>query len=126
MSADGSNAHKLADADAGHGFPPAWSPDGSQVAFVVRDNPDDLAADGSADALVSNIHLVNVKTGTQRPLTKYGSAKVGSPAWSPDGNQIAVTLVMNDKMNVVLVDAVSGEARQVLADMACCAAWIRK
>jgi Tol biopolymer transport system component len=126
MSADGSNAHKLADADAGHGFPPAWSPDGSQVAFVVRDNPDDPAADGSADALVSNIHLVNVNNGTDRPLTTYQLTKVGSPAWSPDGNQIAVTIVMNDKMNVVLVDAVSGEARQVLAEAACCAAWIRK
>ena len=126
MSVDGSNAHKLADADSGHGFAPAWSPDGTRLAFVARDNPDDAAADQSAAALVSNIHLVNVKSGMETPLTKYKLTNVGMPVWSPDGNQIAITLVMNDKMNAVLVDATSGETRQVLAELACCPAWMRK
>jgi Tol biopolymer transport system component len=126
MSADGSNAHKLAEADSGHGFAPAWSPDGVQLTFVSRDNPDDPAADQSAAALVSNIHLVNVQSGAETPLTKFKLTNVGMPVWSPDGKQIAITLVMNDKMNVVLIDPVSGETRQVLAGSACCSAWIRK
>jgi hypothetical protein len=126
MSADGSDAHKLADADAGHGYAPAWSPDGTQLAFVVRDNPDDAAADQSAGALVSSVHVVNIQSGVEKPLTKFGSANVGMPVWSPDGNQIAVTVVMNDKMNVVLVDAVSGAVRQGPTGSACCSAWIRK
>jgi dipeptidyl aminopeptidase/acylaminoacyl peptidase len=126
MSADGSNAHKLADADSGHGFAPAWSPDGTRLAFVVRDNPADPAADQSAAALISNIHVVNVASGAEAPLTKFNSANVGTPVWSLDGKQVAITLVMNDKMNVVLIDAASGETRQVLAVSACCSAWIRK
>jgi Tol biopolymer transport system component len=126
MSADGSQARKLADADSGHGFAPAWSPDGTRLAFVARDNLDDPAADQSAAALVSNIHLVDVRNGMEAPLTRYKSTNVGMPVWSPDGKQIAITLVLNDKMNVVLVDATSGAARQVLTAPACCSAWIRK
>ena len=44
MGADGSNPHKLADADAGHGYAANWSPDGSRIAFVQRENPDEAAA----------------------------------------------------------------------------------
>jgi Tol biopolymer transport system component len=126
MSADGSASRKLADADAGHGFAPAWSPDGTQLAFVKRENPNNAEADQSADALVSNLYLVNAQTGTMLPLTKFADARVGSPIWSPDGNQIAFTVVMNDKMSVMLVDPASGETQQVLTGAACCPAWIQK
>lgn len=126
MSADGSGARKLADADAGHGFAPAWSPDGIQLAFVKRENTNNAEADQSADALVSNIYLVNMQTGSTRPLTKFTGARVGSPLWSPVGNQIAFTVVMNDKMSVNLVDPTSGETRQVLTGSVCCPAWIQK
>ena len=126
MSADGSGAHKLAEADAGHGFAPAWSPDGTQLAFVKRENPDDAAADQSANSLVSNIYLVNLQSDGTTQLTQYKDAHVGSPVWSPDGNQIAFTVVMNDKMSVNLVDPVSGETRQVLTGSACCPVWLQK
>lgn len=126
MSANGSGARKLADTDAGHGFSPAWSPDGIQLAFVKRENPNDAEADQSADALISNIYLVNAQTGSTLPLTKFSGARVGSPLWSPDGNQIAFTVVMNDKMSVMLVDPASGETRQVLTGSACCPAWLQK
>jgi len=126
MSADGSGARKLADADAGHGFAPAWSPDGIQLAFVKRENPNNAEADQSADALVSNIYLVNAQTGSTLQLTKFTDARVGSPVWSPDGNQIAFTVVMNDKMSVNLFDPTSGETRQVLTGSVCCPAWLQK
>ena len=35
---NGRNERVIAPADAGHGYPPVWSPDGRQVAFVVREN----------------------------------------------------------------------------------------
>lgn len=126
MSSNGSNARKLADADAGHGFSPAWSPDGTRLAYVKRENPNDPAADLSAGSLVSNIYIVNVQSGNVTPLTGYKDASVGSPLWSPDGNQIAFTAVMNDKMRVILANPVSGEAQQVLPGSSCCAGWIQK
>lgn len=124
--ADGSNPSFLAKADAGHGFAPAWSPDGTQIAFVVRDNPDDPQADQSPDALVSHIALVNVETGQSRPLTKFQNARVDAPAWSPDGSSITFTTVLNGRMQVQSSDLASGEIHTVLAESACCSAWIQK
>lgn len=126
MNANGSNAHRLADADAGHGFPPAWSSDGMRIAFVVRENPQDANADQNASALVSNIYIVNVESGKLTQLTRFQNARVEAPNWSPDGNRIAFTAVLNDKMNVYIADAASDATQIVLTESACCPAWMRK
>jgi Tol biopolymer transport system component len=126
MQADGSNARKLADVDAGHGFAEAWSPDASQIAFVVRDNPQDVQADQNADALRSNISIVNVNNGSHAALTSFPSARVEAPVWSPDGNRLAFTVVLNDRMNIYLADMASGKTRQALSVSSCCAVWMRK
>ncbi|MGZ6316768.1 MAG: TolB family protein [Anaerolineales bacterium] len=126
MQADGSNARKLSDADAGHGFAEAWSPDGSRIAFIVRENATDAQADQNADALRSNVAIVNVKNGSQAPLTSFPSARVEAPTWSPDGNMLTFTVVLNDRMNVYVVIAASGEIRETIAAPACCPVWMRK
>ena len=126
MQADGSAARKLADADAGHGFAPAWSPDGSSLAFVVRENPGDLQADQNADALRSNIALFNLLTGTLSKLTQFQDGRAETPAWSPDGNRLAFSAVLNDKMTVYVVQTKSGEGQPVLSVPVCCPVWIQK
>jgi dipeptidyl aminopeptidase/acylaminoacyl peptidase len=126
MKSDGSAAHKLAEADAGHGFAEAWSPDGSRIAFVVRENPGDVQADQIADALHSNISILNVRDGTQTALTHFQNARIEAPVWSPDGNRIAFSIVLNDKMTVYMVDMPSGDVQEVPAIPACCPAWMRK
>ncbi len=126
MQADGSNARKLSDADAGHGFSEAWSPDGSRIAFVVRENAKDVEADQNADALRSQVAIVNVNNGSQTLLTSFPSARVEAPAWSPDGNTLTFTVVLNDRMNVYVVIAASGEIRETIAAPACCPVWMRK
>ena len=126
MNADGSGARKLADADAGHGFAEAWSPDGQRIAFVVRDNPNERQADQDAAALRSNIASANANGGGETRLTHFEAARVEAPAWSPDGEGIAFTAVVDDKMNVYLTNVASGQEQQVLTVSACCPVWIRK
>jgi Tol biopolymer transport system component len=73
MDADGSNARKLADADSGHGYAANWSPDGKRIAFVIRENPEDQNANQLSDALISNIHVVDVESGALTQVTNTRS-----------------------------------------------------
>lgn len=59
-----------------------WSPDGSQIAFEHRINPDN-ASSGSAD-----ISIVSVQDAKVRPLVTLEGPD-NSPRWSPDGKRIA-------------------------------------
>jgi Tol biopolymer transport system component len=126
MNADGSGARKFADADAGHGYAEAWSPDGSRIAFVMRDNPQDANADQNAAALRSSIGIVSVNDGARSVLTHFPDGRVEAPAWSPDGNRLAFTVVLNDKMNIYIADVDSGRVVQASAVPSCCPVWIRK
>ena len=126
MEADGAQARRLAGVDAGHGFPPAWSPDASQIAFVVRENADELAADTSATALLSNVYLVQVADGAMERLTDLARARVESPAWRPAGDAIAFAAVVDDRIAVYLKDMVTGDLQRVPIDSACCAAWLQR
>ena len=56
---------------------PAWSPDGSTIAFVAR------GADGAG-----RLGMLDVTTGTPRDVP-MDPIDVSTPAWSPDGTQIA-------------------------------------
>src|SRR5258708_15333504 len=61
---------------------PAWSPDGSKVAFSVGHNK----AYGQA------IYVINADGSGERKLTQLDSHENNldfNPAWSPDGNYIA-------------------------------------
>jgi Tol biopolymer transport system component len=126
MNAGGSNARKLADADAGHGYAANWSPDGEQIAFVIRENPEDKNADQSSEALVSNIYVVEVESGTLKQVTSFDNARVETPFWSPDGNTLAFTVVSNGRMQVQTADMLTREIRPVLTESTCCPAWLRK
>ncbi len=134
MDSDGSNPRKLADADAGHGFAANWSPDGTQIAFVVRENPEDKSADQNSDVLISNIYIIEVesaalsssKGGKWTQVTYLTEGRVETPHWSPDGNTLAFTVVINGRMEVQIADAVTGEVRSLITEPACCPAWMRK
>lgn len=126
LNADGSNSRKLADADAGHGYAANWSPDGKQIAFVKRENPEDPQADQSQESLISNIHLLDLQTGHEKPITKFTNGHVETPHWSPDGNMLAFNTVLDGRMEVQIADIASGQIRSLMTESNCCAAWMRK
>ena len=91
MNPDGSGTAPLTvlTAASADSLRPAWSPDGSKIAF------DSLGAlDGSnASNLTTNIWVMNADGSGRTPLTKLthvsGITLGLPPAWSPDGSHIA-------------------------------------
>jgi dipeptidyl aminopeptidase/acylaminoacyl peptidase len=63
---------------------PAWSPDGTRLAFISDRGPDpDRAPD-------LNVYVIEAKAGAEpKALTTYTGSYGGRPAWSPDGRWIA-------------------------------------
>lgn len=66
---------------------PAWSPDGTRVAFTRIDN-----IDGRNPG--SDLQLVDAATGDiVTVLSTDGADYVGGPRWSPDGNSLVVEII---------------------------------
>jgi len=130
----------LAQVDAGHGYAANWSPDGTKIAFVVRENPDDEEANRSSGALISNIYVVDVISGELTQITSFDNARAETPFWSPSGNILAFSVVLNGRMQVHIVDIGdrvgssesrdpyrdSGEIQPLGTESTCCPAWMRK
>jgi len=133
MNSDGSNARKLADADSGHGYAANWSPDGTQIAFVVRENPEDENANQSSDALISNIYVIGIDTGALTQITHFSEGRAETPFWSPDGNTLAFNVVVNGRMRVSIADVDNAGVGSpnpgimfLETESTCCPAWMRK
>lgn len=113
MDADGRNPFRAAEADAGHGFPPAWSPDGTKIAFVGRSDP--------SDASSVNLSIYNLADSS---IITYPLSPVTSPVWSPAGTSLTFTAREGDTIAVWQYDVEAQRAEKV-AEHACCAGWIR-
>lgn len=96
---------------------PAWSPDGSQVAFIRRHGDGDVDKTPNHDLFV-----IEARAGaTERRLTTTTADEGGRPAWSPDGRSIAYLLgdelkySAYDQNRIAVMPAAGGQTR-VLTD----------
>ena len=96
MGADGTNVTPLtADSEAEDTFP-AWSPDGSRIAFTSDRGPQ-----GDEEIFVMNADGTGVLQLTANP----GSVDDWWPSWSPDGTRIAFVSDREDDYEVFVMNA---------------------
>ncbi len=84
---------------------PAWSPNGTQLAFVAYDKGQ------------SAIYLYTPATGGNRKLVSMPGIN-GAPAWSPDGRYLAVTLSYGSNPDLYIIDLTAPNAnpRRITTD----------
>src|SRR6266850_4237 len=76
MNSDGSNVSQLTFEDSADSYHPAWSPNGTKIAFGSN-------RDGNGEIYVMDPNGSNIVRLTTN------AAEDGQPAWSPDGTKIA-------------------------------------
>jgi dipeptidyl aminopeptidase/acylaminoacyl peptidase/CubicO group peptidase (beta-lactamase class C family) len=98
-----------------HDTSPAWSPDGTRLAFVSAREP------GADRSRGNHLYLVPPWGGEVARLTS-GQHHHGAPAWSPDGDQIACRYRADVDSwprngQIAVIDARTGDARLLTGQM---------
>jgi TolB protein len=110
--ADGTKLHTLQIADADGFNPkvlldstepllsPAWSPDGSSLAYV------------SFEDKHSKVYIQDVSTGQRRLIAAHLGIN-SAPAFSPDGNSLALTLSKDGNPEIYIMNLADGRLRRI-------------
>jgi len=100
----GENGRRLTQsdmADTGRAAEPRFSPDGRQIAYLIR-----------YDGPYSSLQVLDLRSGKIRSLASYGALTL-SPAWSPDGRSIYFASSRGGTLNIWKISAEGGEPRQI-------------
>ena len=95
MDADGENAKTITEVN-GSIFAPAWSPDGSRIAYSVL-----------RDKSYQTIYVQNVSGGGATSITPYNGTSI-SPSFSPDGSKIIFSGSFEGSENIYQINAGGG------------------
>ncbi len=111
INVDGSDRRQIT-SDPAHQNLPAWSPEGSLIAYCS------IPVEGNLVSGDEDVWVMEPDGGDPRQLTDTG--KSCSPAWSPDGSQIAfvtwVFTVTGDHSDVWVMNADGSAQRNVTND----------
>ncbi len=88
---------------------PAFSPDGSQLAYVAMER-----AGFEADRF--HLVLLNLKSGRKLPLTQNWDRSISSFAWSPNGKTLIATTDHLGQHPLWAIDAVTGRTSAITGD----------
>jgi len=97
MNADGSRVMRVNRNPESFESEPAWSPDGTQLAFISNRQITENTFDGRF-----NIFVVDTESDDQRLLTDFGGSN-SSPDWSPDGSQIAFQSTVDENLEIYTI-----------------------
>lgn len=97
--ADGENAQSAL-ASTEPIISPAWSPNGSQIAYV------------SFESHKPVVYTHDVASGKRRLIANFKGSN-SAPAWSPDGRTLTVTLSRDGGSQIYAIDANGGEPRRL-------------
>jgi TolB protein len=89
-------------------YEPAWSPDGSKIAFIA----------GTQSG--SHLYVMDVDGSNIVQLVELGGALYGGyfpgPTWSPDGKRIAYTTELNYHQEIWIINMDGSGARRIIDD----------
>jgi Ca2+-binding RTX toxin-like protein len=107
MTPGGSDVTQLTNTGNGNAFSgsPAWSPDGTRIAFVSNRDGD------------QEIFVMNADGSNEHPLTSNGSIDRG-PSWSPAGDMIAFASNRRGQFDIFSMPAGGGAAQRLTNDPA--------
>jgi dipeptidyl aminopeptidase/acylaminoacyl peptidase len=110
-----------------------WSPDGTSLSFIARDQPSAEqrrkeaagfdAEESDAPMLYAQLWIVNVSDGAAAQITRE-DVEVVEAAWSPNGRELALMLApdptpeASSKTWVVVVDRATGKIARTLSEHA--------
>jgi TolB protein len=84
---------------------PAWSPDGSRLAYVSFENKKPV------------VYVHNLGTGQRQAVANFPGSN-SAPAWSPDGRQLAVVLSREGGSQIFIMNADGSGVRRVTSSAA--------
>jgi Tol biopolymer transport system component len=116
MAASGEDATRLTeseppDNDASGSAGPAWSPDGTRIAFAAQ------IGSKAEDPRLTEIYVMNADGSEKRRLTTNRDNDQ-SPSWSPDGTKIAFARIIdpgsaNTRSGIYVLDFESGRETRI-------------